>query len=235
MSLLPTPATTVARSPTASRTTLSSRPSSSGFVVGDSPVVPLTTRPSLPLSTRYAATFCAVTRSRSPSGVNGVIMAVSTRPKGACVVTSGEPVDPVMGRRYRPGASIQERRMTPPGNTGATPNVFRLDRFARQDLTIAILTVGSSQSASLTVGCKVSLSRLPGRSDKMVSPPALGPGRRTGGGQHHVARSRSSDLAAASRCRRRSGRAVRPGVDPARPGRKSSATTDPASIAWPTG
>ena len=45
--LVPTPATTVARSPTASMTVRRSRSSSASVVVGDSPVVPLTTRPSL--------------------------------------------------------------------------------------------------------------------------------------------------------------------------------------------
>ena len=47
---VPTPATTFARSPTASSTTLIRRSFSSSVVVGASPVVPFTTRPSLRMS-----------------------------------------------------------------------------------------------------------------------------------------------------------------------------------------
>jgi len=48
--LVPTPATTFARPPTASTTVRSSRSFSASEVVGDSPVVPLITRPSLRMS-----------------------------------------------------------------------------------------------------------------------------------------------------------------------------------------
>ena len=46
-------------------------------------------RPSLPASTRWAASRWAPSRSRAPSAVNGVTMAVSTRPKGVCGVEVG--------------------------------------------------------------------------------------------------------------------------------------------------
>ena len=60
MSLVPTPATTLARSPTASITARSSWSFSALLVVGDSPVVPLMTRPSLRMSlTRYSASRAA--------------------------------------------------------------------------------------------------------------------------------------------------------------------------------
>ena len=55
MLLVPTPATTVARSPTASLTAARISPSSATVVVGLSPVVPLTTTPSWPWSTRCRA------------------------------------------------------------------------------------------------------------------------------------------------------------------------------------
>ena len=89
VSLVPTPATTWARSPTASSTARTSCAFSASLVVGDSPVVPLTTRPSLPASTRWVASRCAPSRSSAPSAVNGVTMAVRTRPKGVCGVEVG--------------------------------------------------------------------------------------------------------------------------------------------------
>src|SRR5688572_33148519 len=58
-------------------------PSSATEVVGASPVVPLTTRPSLPWSARWTATLATPSRSTLPSAVNGVTIAVSTRPNGA--------------------------------------------------------------------------------------------------------------------------------------------------------
>ena len=62
---------------------------SASLVVGDSPVVPLTIRPSLPASTRWVASRWAPSRSSAPSAVNGVTMAVRTRPKGVCGVEVG--------------------------------------------------------------------------------------------------------------------------------------------------
>ena len=70
---------------------------SASLVVGDSPVVPLTTRPSLPASTRWAASRWAPSRSRAPSAVNGVTIAVSIRPKGALGVEVGAMGPTVLG------------------------------------------------------------------------------------------------------------------------------------------
>ena len=96
VSLVPTPATTAARSPTASTTARSRRSFSSSLVVGDSPVVPLITSPSLRWSsTRWTAKRCAPSTSSSPAGVNGVTIAVSRRPNGArtsgCVMVQTYP------------------------------------------------------------------------------------------------------------------------------------------------
>jgi len=80
---------TCARSPTASSTALVRAAFSASVVVGDSPVVPFRTSPSLPASTRYAARRWAPSRSREPSVVNGVTIAVSTLPKGVSGVEVG--------------------------------------------------------------------------------------------------------------------------------------------------
>lgn len=82
VSALPTPATIGTPSPTAARTARSSTVFSASVVVGDSPVVPLSTRPSQPSATRAAACLPAASGSSSPDSVNGVIMAQSVRPKG---------------------------------------------------------------------------------------------------------------------------------------------------------
>src|SRR5207342_3398631 len=103
VALVPTPATTVARSPTASLTARRRSPVSRTLVVGLSPVVPLTTTPSWPWSTRYAAMAAVPSRSTAPSSVNAVAMAVSIRPKGASVVMgSGYPCGRPAGRRGEP-------------------------------------------------------------------------------------------------------------------------------------
>ena len=72
-----------ARSPTASSTARSSAIFSSSVVVGDSPVVPDSTRPSQPESTRWVASRAAASVSSDPSGLNGVAIAVSTVPNRA--------------------------------------------------------------------------------------------------------------------------------------------------------
>jgi hypothetical protein len=87
---VPAPAITRARSPTASSTALSSVSFSPSVVVGDSPVVPESTSPSQPASTRWVANRAAVAVSSEPSGLNGVTIAVSTVPSRA--VTSNPPV-----------------------------------------------------------------------------------------------------------------------------------------------
>ena len=68
MWFVPTPATTVHRSPTAAMTARRISPSSATEVVGASPVVPLTTMPSLPCSTRWVATLATPSRSTPPFG-----------------------------------------------------------------------------------------------------------------------------------------------------------------------
>src|ERR1700738_1767287 len=80
----------LARSPTASSTARSSATFSSSVVVGDSPVVPDSTRPSQPESTRWVASRAAASVSSDPSGLKGVAIAVSTVPNRA--VTSNPPV-----------------------------------------------------------------------------------------------------------------------------------------------
>ena len=67
MSYVPVPATTVARSPTASTAAANRSSFSSSESVGDSPVVPETTRPSEPWSTRCAASSRNASRSTDPS------------------------------------------------------------------------------------------------------------------------------------------------------------------------
>ena len=72
-----------ARSPTASSTASRTACCSPSLIVGDSPVVPRTTRPSWACrSTRCAASSCAPARSIEPSSASGVTIAVSTRPNG---------------------------------------------------------------------------------------------------------------------------------------------------------
>ena len=101
MSLDPTPATNVARSPTASTTTRIRSKFSSSVVVADSPVVPLMIKPSCAkLSTRWAAKRWAPSRSTRPSACIGVIIAVNITPKGWLVV-----LGPGMGEGYRQGAT----------------------------------------------------------------------------------------------------------------------------------
>ena len=89
------PGDDVARSPTASLTARRMPPSSATLVVGDSPVVPETTTPSWPWSTRCAAIRAVPSRSTEPSSWKAVAIAVSTRPKGA------EGVVVAMGSGYR--------------------------------------------------------------------------------------------------------------------------------------
>ena len=64
-----------------------------------SPVVPLSTSPSWPWSTRCLASCTAPARSTAPSAVIGVTIAVSTDPNGRVGVEMRG-----MGPRYRPGA-----------------------------------------------------------------------------------------------------------------------------------
>ncbi len=71
--------------------------SSSSVFVADSPVVPLTTRPSWPSSsTRCDASRPTPSTSSDPSSAKGVTIAVSITPKGLLSV-----VGPGMGQGYR--------------------------------------------------------------------------------------------------------------------------------------
>ena len=86
------PAPEMTGTSTTSLTACTSSTFSSMWVVGDSPVVPLTTRPSAPSATSCFASFCAASKSTEPSAFMGVTMAGRIRPKGAgsrrCIVPS---------------------------------------------------------------------------------------------------------------------------------------------------
>src|SRR5437016_1054476 len=71
---------TLARSPTALRAAENRRIFSLSLSVGASPVVPHTTTPSEPLSTRYVARSRNRSTSTEPSALNGVTIAVITEP-----------------------------------------------------------------------------------------------------------------------------------------------------------
>src|SRR3954447_12774207 len=121
---------TWARSPTASTTAVSRSVFSASVVVGDSPVVPLTTSASLRCSsTRWVASFAAPSTSREPSGANGVTMAVNSRPKGrgSCVIPT----------TYRTGRSDVESGERGPGQVTQhapdTPDRHECDHRARTD------------------------------------------------------------------------------------------------------
>src|SRR5882762_1689249 len=117
----------LARSPTASRTAASSAIFSASVVVGDSPVVPESTSPSHPESTRCVATFFAAATSSVPSGPNGVTMAVSTVPRRA--LTSIPLV--VTGPRLPPHPGVQQCRYSVGEHTGAAHrrrDVLEVDR-----------------------------------------------------------------------------------------------------------
>ena len=89
---------------------------SASVVVGPSPVVPLTTSPSLPRSTRWVASSSARARSSRPSASKGVTIAVSTRPNGRPGLRGPAGVG-LMGRRYpraqREPHSLQHRGESP--------------------------------------------------------------------------------------------------------------------------
>ena len=74
--------------PTVLRTTLMISSFSEDLVVGASPVVPLTTMPSWPVATKWAASVSIPAQSIAPSFVKGVTIAVRRRPNGAAVVIS---------------------------------------------------------------------------------------------------------------------------------------------------
>src|SRR5918995_4842676 len=85
---VPVPATTEARSPTVSTAAAKSCRRSSSLKVGDSPVVPATTSPSEPLSTRCAQRRLKASRLTVPSPLNGVTIAVRTWPSTGPILRS---------------------------------------------------------------------------------------------------------------------------------------------------
>src|SRR4249919_605561 len=116
VALVPTPATTVARSPTASLTARRRSPVSRTLVEGLSPVVPLTTTPSWPCSTRWWAMAAVPSRSTAPSSVNAVAIAVSIRPKGA-----GDVMEVRLLRHAGPMVVLVPRQLRMTGMTGNVP------------------------------------------------------------------------------------------------------------------
>src|SRR5436189_669639 len=80
VSYVPVPAITVARPPTSSTATRKRSSFSASLSVGDSPVVPQTTSPSEPFSTRNVASSRNRSKSTAPSTRNGVTIAVITEP-----------------------------------------------------------------------------------------------------------------------------------------------------------
>ena len=89
VSLEPTPATTLARSPARCLTRRTISMLSSSVRVEDSPVVPLTTMPSWPASSRWSTSASVPLSSISPPRDIGVTIAVRTRPKGDVVMPKG--------------------------------------------------------------------------------------------------------------------------------------------------
>src|SRR3954470_6361550 len=88
---VPVPATTVPRSATVSTATRKSSSRSSSESVGLSPVVPATTKPSEPLSSRWFARSRNHSKSIVPSSLNGVTIAVRTSPSTAPSLDVVEP------------------------------------------------------------------------------------------------------------------------------------------------
>src|SRR5690625_7471932 len=79
--LLPVPAITGTRLFTTSITCLNNAIFSSSNNVGDSPVVPATTSPSVPFASKSSINTVVTSKSILPSVSNGVTIAVSTVPK----------------------------------------------------------------------------------------------------------------------------------------------------------
>src|SRR6476619_31376 len=134
VALVPTPATTFARPPTASLTAARIWPSSATEVVGDSPVVPDTTTPSWPCSTRWAAIRAVPSRSTEPSAWKAVAMAVSTRPNGA----AGRDV---MSYRLSPPGTGPSRPATHRGPFCPAPGPLTRSGWTRREIVMTVLVV----------------------------------------------------------------------------------------------
>ena len=171
MALVPTPATTVARSPTASLTARRMSPSSATLVVGDSPVVPETTTPSWPWSTRCAAIRAVPSRSTEPSSWNAVAIAVSTRPKGAAVVMGsgyprGAPLPPLA-----PRGSARRRHGDTPGPGPSVGGIHDTTALRRgwDEVRHHVDTAANTTEESAAVPCRCSASGLPRRGPRSRS------------------------------------------------------------------
>ena len=112
-----------ARSPTASTTARRRSSLLGGSVVGDSPVVPETTRPSWPCVDQVRRQRGGRRRGRrAPASVNGVTIAVRTRPNGAVVAGSCEEVTAVdrIGQPWPDGCSRTHQQTVTPEQSAVT-------------------------------------------------------------------------------------------------------------------
>ena len=173
--------------PTASLTSRNSRSSSGRTSVGDSPVVPTTTSPSLPEATRARASFLACSKSTSPLSLKGVTMAVITRPSSFIFSPS-----PVGSHLFTISGTVCK---APPRTSNAAPE--------------------PPKSPSLGLGLQRNLGDTPGprqrgfaplHSLSSWAPPCTGGARRTRG-----------ERGGSSRDRLRKGSGGRPGRRPAPP------------------
>src|ERR1700687_5032332 len=139
---------TRARSPPASNTARSSASFSSSVVVGDSPVVPDTTRPSQPASTRWVASRAAAPQSSEPSGPNGVTIAVSTVPRRAL---TSKPLVVTATKITWPGSGLGGQRRG--GDLGAVGEGGDLEVGEHRRRHIGELAqAGDREAADLDVG-----------------------------------------------------------------------------------
>ena len=101
---------------------------SSCVVVGDSPVVPLTTRPSLPSSTRRFARAASVGTSNFPSASNGVTIAVRSRPNGGPGLPAAPGEEVVMSAEATVPGSRTRRDRHAPNTASAEHGIHRTRR-----------------------------------------------------------------------------------------------------------
>src|SRR4029453_3554651 len=184
------------RSPPATSTIAPHRRSfSSAVSVGDSPVVPATTRVSVPLSSRWRARRWAPGTSRLPSGLNGVAMAVSTRPKRPGM--AGPPCDGDAARRPAAPPPRQPPRifLGHPHPTGGLSPLFAFVCLYELPSTPAYASWQRGEMDARAVG----------------DPERAGAGRRPPPGQRRPGPLGGRDPAADGRRRRRRPRRRRPG------------------------
>ena len=180
MSYVPVPATTVARPRSSSTAASQSANFSASVSVGDSPVVPQTTMPSEPLSTRNDASSRKRSRSTRPSLSNGVTIAVRTSPstdwilrlrerpfEGApCVLTENGKDDAAERARlvrahcahHQPSALVERearrRRCRTPAARATRPELVRqaqhVERRLLDELSVGAQVVPSRRRGSPT-------------------------------------------------------------------------------------